>query len=46
MPYTIKILSIETSCDETGISVVEYNKTTQKYAVLTDSLNSQIDIHK
>ncbi len=46
MNNTIKILSIETSCDETGISVVEYNKTTQKYTVLADSLNSQIDIHK
>lgn len=46
MNNTITILSIETSCDETGISIVEYSKTTQKYAVLADSLNSQVEIHK
>jgi N6-L-threonylcarbamoyladenine synthase len=46
MNNIIKVLSIETSCDETGISVVEYNKITNKYSVLSDSLNSQIDIHK
>lgn len=46
MINTIKILSIETSCDETGISIVEYNKKTNKYRVLSDSLNSQIEIHK
>ena len=46
MNNTITILSIETSCDETGISVVKYDKNTKKYNVLADSLNSQIDIHK
>lgn len=46
MNNTIRILSIETSCDETGISIVEYNKNTEKYTVLADSLNSQIEIHK
>jgi N6-L-threonylcarbamoyladenine synthase len=46
MNNIIKVLSIETSCDETGISVVEYNKITNKYRILSDSLNSQIDIHK
>jgi N6-L-threonylcarbamoyladenine synthase len=46
MNNIIKILSIETSCDETGVSIVEYDKNTNKYRVLADSLNSQIDIHK
>ena len=42
----INILSIETSCDETGISIVEYNKNTSNYLILSDELNSQVDIHK
>lgn len=46
MNTILKILSIETSCDETGISIVEYNKNTNTHTVLADSLNSQIDIHK
>jgi N6-L-threonylcarbamoyladenine synthase len=46
MNNTMRILSIETSCDETGISIVEYDKNTNKYEILADSLNSQIDIHK
>ncbi len=46
MNNTTRILSIETSCDETGISIVEYNENSNKYTVLADSLNSQIEIHK
>lgn len=46
MTNIIRILSIETSCDETGVSVIEYNKKTNKYKILADSLNSQIEIHK
>ncbi len=46
MNTVTRILSIETSCDETGISIVEYNRDTEKYTVLADSLNSQIEIHK
>ncbi len=42
----IKILSIETSCDETAVSVLEYDHSNGKYLILADSLNSQIDIHK
>lgn len=42
----IKILSIETSCDETAVSVLEYDHNNGKYLILADSLNSQIDIHK
>lgn len=46
MNNTMRILSIETSCDETGVSIVEFDKNTNKYKILADSLNSQIDIHK
>lgn len=46
MNTKIKILSIETSCDETGVSVVEYDTVTQTYEVLADTLNSQIEMHK
>lgn len=44
----MKILSIETSCDETGISFLEIKKTKNKtvFKILANSLNSQIDIHK
>ncbi|HPS21337.1 MAG TPA: tRNA (adenosine(37)-N6)-threonylcarbamoyltransferase complex transferase subunit TsaD [Candidatus Paceibacterota bacterium] len=44
----MKILSIETSCDETGISILEVKKTKNKtvFKILANSLNSQIDIHK
>jgi len=42
----MRILSIETSCDETGISILEV-KGRQKpvFQVLANSLNSQIKIH-
>lgn len=46
MNKTLKILSIETSCDETAIAILEFDKIQNKYKVLADSLNSQIDIHK
>jgi N6-L-threonylcarbamoyladenine synthase len=44
----MKILSIETSCDETGISIIEAKKSGSKtvFKVLANSLNSQINIHK
>jgi N6-L-threonylcarbamoyladenine synthase len=42
----MKILSIETSCDETGISIIEVKGTkSPSFRVLADSLNSQIKIH-
>ena len=50
----MKILSIETSCDETGISIIEAKGTTLGtseqvknpiFQVLANSLNSQIKIH-
>jgi len=43
----MKILSIETSCDETGISILEIkgNKKNPIFEVLANSLNSQIKIH-
>jgi len=43
----MKILSIETSCDETGISILEIKGTSKNpiFEVLANSLNSQIKIH-
>ena len=41
----MKILSIETSCDETAISVVNF-KSKKSFEVLSDSVLSQIEIHK
>jgi N6-L-threonylcarbamoyladenine synthase len=42
------ILSIETSCDETAISIIEANGTVEspEFSVLGNALYSQIDIHK
>ena len=42
----MKILSIETSCDETGISILEVKGSKNPiFKVLANSLNSQIKIH-
>ena len=43
----MKILSIETSCDETGISILEAKggKDNANFKILAESLNSQIKIH-
>jgi len=50
----MKILAIETSCDETAIAIVEVKKSTSKqggseksdtFKILADNLNSQIPIH-
>ena len=40
----MKILGLETSCDETSASVVEYKK--GSFSVLSNIISSQIDIHK
>lgn len=37
----IKVLAIETSCDETAVSIVDSNKN-----ILSNIINSQINIHK
>ena len=44
----MKILSIETSCDETAISIVDFekNKNTVNFKILSDITLTQIDIHK
>ncbi len=44
----MKILGIETSCDETALSLIEMsgNKKTPTYKLLAKALISQIDIHK
>src|SRR3989344_5266098 len=43
----MKILAIETSCDETGVSILEIKKTKQGQAfkVLANALSSQVKIH-
>lgn len=43
----LKILSIETSCDETGVSLIEASGTAKKphFGVLGNALYSQIDTH-
>ena len=44
--FYMKILSIETSCDETGISILEVKGSKNpQFKVLANSLNSQIKIH-
>jgi N6-L-threonylcarbamoyladenine synthase len=44
----MKILAIETSCDETAIALVEVKKDGQqsKFKILANEVSSQIDIHK
>jgi tRNA A37 threonylcarbamoyltransferase TsaD len=44
----MRILSIETSCDETAISIVEVTGDfpTATYSLIGNALFSQIDIHK
>ena len=41
----MKFLAIETSCDETAISILDF-KSTKKFKVLSDLVLSQIEIHK
>ena len=40
----IRVIGIESSCDETSVSIVE--KTGNKIKVLSNIVKSQIDIHK
>ena len=40
----VKILSIETSCDDTGVAILEYDKTSQP-KILADLVSSQIKVH-
>ncbi len=41
----MKILAIETSCDETAICLADSNKNTQEVRILGNALSSQIEIH-
>lgn len=41
----MKILGIETSCDETAISLIEINNTNKTLKILGDTVHSQIDMH-
>lgn len=42
----MKILGIETSCDETAAAVIEMNEDTRACRMLSNTVVSQIDIHK
>ena len=42
----MKILAIETSCDETGVCIIEFKNNSNNFKVLSNLLISQIDIHK
>lgn len=44
----MKILAIETSCDDTGIAILEIKKdgSKSKFKILANEVSSQIDIHK
>jgi N6-L-threonylcarbamoyladenine synthase len=43
----MKILGIETSCDDTGIAIVEgQGKTWPRFRILSNVVNSQIELHK
>ncbi len=42
----MRLLSIETSCDETAMSLVEVNERRDNFRVLSDITISQIDIHR
>ncbi len=41
----MKLLAIETSCDETAISILDF-KSPKKFKILSDLVLSQIEIHK
>jgi len=42
---SVKILGIETSCDETAISLIEIDENGEKVKILGNTVHSQIDIH-
>ena len=46
--FCMKILAIETSCDETAIAIAEFTgpKTSPRISVLSNNVSSQIAIHK
>lgn len=42
----MRILAIETSCDETAIAIIDFNKKTRQVKVLANLVSSQVEIHK
>ncbi len=42
--FYMKILALETSCDDTGLTIVDFHK--NDYKILVEKTASQIDIHK
>ena len=41
----MRILAIETSCDETGISVLDASSSATQFNILSDKLSSQAELH-
>lgn len=41
----MKILSFETSCDETAVAVIETDKKSESFRVLSNAVSSQVKIH-
>lgn len=42
----MKILAIETSCDETAIAIIDWSKRTSAIKIMANLISSQIEIHK
>ncbi len=42
----MKLLAIETSCDETGIALIEFKKHSKTFKVIKNLLISQIELHR
>ncbi|MDD5621496.1 MAG: hypothetical protein PHS27_02840, partial [Candidatus Pacebacteria bacterium] len=42
----MKILSIETSCDDTAMAVAECNRNIADFKIISQVISSQIEIHK
>jgi tRNA A37 threonylcarbamoyltransferase TsaD len=45
IPRTMKILGIETSCDETAVSLIDVNEKINEVTILGNTVHSQIDLH-
>jgi N6-L-threonylcarbamoyladenine synthase len=42
----MKILAIETSCDDTALAIAQCDKNIESFRILSQAISSQIKIHK
>ena len=42
----MKILAIETSCDDTALAIADFDKKSSDFKILSSAVSSQIEIHK